>query len=190
MATFDLAYKITSGIEGGYVYDPEDAGGETYCGISRNASPDWRGWIIIDALKSKYQRDRLKLELSKDDGLKKLVTSLFFEQYWNANRLTAISNQAIANEVYDTGVNMGVGVAATFLQEAYNLLSNNGKNYHPIAEDGKIGIITIMAINNHPKQKELLMTLNILQGAKYVDICRNNPAQQKFFAGWIQRVSV
>ena len=37
--------------EGGYVNDPSDSGGETYCGIARNSNPKWEGWKIVDAHK-------------------------------------------------------------------------------------------------------------------------------------------
>jgi len=44
-----LAYTLD--LEGGYSNDIDDAGGETYAGISRNNFPDWYGWTIIDDLK-------------------------------------------------------------------------------------------------------------------------------------------
>ncbi|MBW1801582.1 MAG: hypothetical protein JRJ85_12745, partial [Deltaproteobacteria bacterium] len=44
MAKFDEAFEKTTAIEGGYVFDPDDAGGETYKGISRRFNPSWGGW--------------------------------------------------------------------------------------------------------------------------------------------------
>ena len=35
MADFNIAFEITMGHEGGYSFDKDDAGGETYRGISR-----------------------------------------------------------------------------------------------------------------------------------------------------------
>ena len=51
MADFEKAFINTMGYEGGYVYDPDDAGGETYKGISRRYHPSWPGWRIIDKVK-------------------------------------------------------------------------------------------------------------------------------------------
>lgn len=51
MADFKTAYKKIEAAEGGYCFDPDDAGGETYKGISRRANPNWNGWISIDAIK-------------------------------------------------------------------------------------------------------------------------------------------
>ena len=54
MADFTKAYALTAAYEGGYVDDPEDAGGETYRGISRRYHPSWQGWQIIDTLKNRF----------------------------------------------------------------------------------------------------------------------------------------
>ena len=53
MANFNESFNITLGYEGGYSNDPDDAGGETYKGISRRYHPGWKGWALIDELKSK-----------------------------------------------------------------------------------------------------------------------------------------
>lgn len=41
MAEFNIAFQKTLTHEGGYVNDPEDSGGETYKGISRNNHKNW-----------------------------------------------------------------------------------------------------------------------------------------------------
>jgi hypothetical protein len=45
---FDKAFEQIKRYEGGYGNDPSDAGGETYCGISRISHPNWPGWQFID----------------------------------------------------------------------------------------------------------------------------------------------
>ena len=52
MSDFDRAYAFTMGSEGEYQNDPIDPGGETWCGISRRANPDWPGWSIVDRIKA------------------------------------------------------------------------------------------------------------------------------------------
>lgn len=39
MADFQESFRIAMGHEGGYSKDPDDAGGETYKGISRKFNP-------------------------------------------------------------------------------------------------------------------------------------------------------
>ena len=34
--------------EGGYVFDPDDSGGETYKGVARKFHSKWEGWSKID----------------------------------------------------------------------------------------------------------------------------------------------
>lgn len=44
MADFKIAFDITNKTEAGYANNPDDSGGETYAGISRNNWPYWEGW--------------------------------------------------------------------------------------------------------------------------------------------------
>ena len=41
MITKETIISKTLETEGGYVNDPSDSGGETYCGIARNSNPNW-----------------------------------------------------------------------------------------------------------------------------------------------------
>ena len=52
MANYNIAYNKVIKIEGGYVNDPDDAGGETYMGISRKFNPNAKFWKVIDEIKS------------------------------------------------------------------------------------------------------------------------------------------
>ena len=56
--SFDKAFQITVGVEGGYVNDPADPGGETRYGISKRAHPDVDiKSLTLDQAKAIYQRD-------------------------------------------------------------------------------------------------------------------------------------
>lgn len=186
MADFILAHKITSLNEGGYVNDPNDKGGETYRGISRRMHPDWKGWMIVDNYKKIKQLGRNEFINSAD--LEWHVESFYKENFWNINNLSALNNQEIANELFDTGVNMGTKTAAKFLQKAINLLNRNQKDYQDIDEDGIIGSITINLVNTHKYQNAVLRTINGLQFMKYVEICERDKSQENNFRGWLKRV--
>lgn len=186
MANFEIAHEKTSVIEGGYVNDPDDNGKETYRGISRKFFPDWKGWGLIDQYKEnttlKYNQYINNVEL--DD-----MVEYFYKRYfWDVNKLDDIIFQDIAEELFDTGVNMGVRTAAKFLQKSINLLNRDQKNYENISVDGVIGPKTLTLINNSKDFKSLLKTMNGFQFMKYVNICLNNPSQEKFFRGWLKRV--
>jgi lysozyme family protein len=80
MADFDEAYLITIGIEGGYDNDPEDAGGETYKGISRKYYPDWRGWVFIDSYKT---QPNFPNNAYSDGTIDTMVRTFYKEHFWN-----------------------------------------------------------------------------------------------------------
>lgn len=120
MANFDIAYKRTAQFEGGYVYDPDDNGGETYAGISRKANPKWAGWKTIDAAKKKYGSG-FKNKLASDVVLKQQVKTLYRNNYWNPIWGDRIVRQEVANEIYDFGVNAGVATSIKLQQRQFKM---------------------------------------------------------------------
>jgi lysozyme family protein len=191
MADFKQGYRVVRANEGGYANDPADRGGETYKGISRNNFPNWQGWNYVDkATQVTKNEERINLILEAQPELQKLVLQFYKVVFWDALRLDDIVNQEIGTEVFDTSVNMGKEVGANFLQSALNLHNNNQKEYPDIQVDGDIGPITIDLMNKHTRPKEVLKTLNILQGARYIEICKSNPKMEKFYRSWLSRVTL
>ena len=188
MADFLTAYQIVKKIEGGYANDKDDRGGETYKGISRVNFPNWKGWPVIDAMKR--QTKRFEALLEKNHKLQDLVLDFYKVEFWDELRLDKVNNQTIANELFDTGVNMGTGTAAIFLQKTLNVLNNNGQGYPDIKEDAKVGPLTLGYLNKHKRPGDVLKLLNCLQGARYVDIARARPANEKFMQSWLTRVAI
>lgn len=185
MANFQTAYAITREFEGGYSNHKNDTGGETYKGIARNPNPKWKGWAIIDDLR---HAANFPANLNTHAGLQALVQSFYKAEYWDTMNLDLVKNQAIANELFDTGVNMGIGRAGIFLQRVLNV-ANKGQSLYPdLKLDGNVGKVTVSALNSHPDPSVILKGLNALQGAQYITICENNPSQEVFFNGWMKRV--
>ena len=185
MADFKVAYDITMKIEGGYANNPSDSGGETWKGIARKKNPNWAGWSVVDEFKSK---PGFPANLKDAAGLQEIVLLFYKKQYWDTLNLDKINNQNIANEMFDTGVNMGQAMAGSFLQRALNIANINGKNYPDLSVDGVIGNKTVDVLNNQADQKLVLKLLNILQGSRYVSICESNPSQEIFLRSWMSRV--
>lgn len=115
MATFNDAYDKLLINEGGYVDDPDDAGGETYKGISRKNNPTWGGWKIIDNLK-RTNPNGFKKALDKNKTLQTKVRDLYKLKYWNIFELDDIPSQDIAEQMFDAAVNCGVQRAIIFAQ--------------------------------------------------------------------------
>lgn len=185
MANFQIAYDKTNKIEGGYANNPKDKGGETWTGIARNKWPDWDGWLIVDELK---RQTGFPAILATHEGLKQKKLSFYKKNFWDALLLDSVADQNVANELYDSGVNLGTGVAGTYLQRVLNVANRNGLYYPDLLVDGQVGTKTIKALNTHPKPYIILRALNCLQGSKYIGICESNPSQEEFFNGWMERV--
>ncbi|MBC8282465.1 MAG: hypothetical protein H8E32_01520 [Nitrospinae bacterium] len=191
MPNFKKAFQKTMGHEGGYVDDIDDRGGETYRGISRNNFEHWKGWRKID--KYKPVNDKFRKKLAEDESLQKDVRDFYKKEFWSRFKGDEISNQALAEELFDTAVNMGWRVAGRFLQQGLNLLNRNESLFEDLEEDGLIGSKSIESLKKYLKNDKpelLLKLLNILQGARYIDIMRNNPTQEKYARGWLNRVSI
>lgn len=189
MANFTTAYALTAQNEGGYANNPADIGGETYAGISRKFNPQWRGWDAVDqATKQTTVAAKIDKMLAADRALQREVHNFYEAKYWRANRLGELCHQAIADKLYDIGVNMGVERASRMLQESLNLTNQNGRAYADIDVDGCIGTVTIDTANRHPNPKLLLLVLDALQGERYLDNMRNNPTQEVFANAWFNRI--
>ena len=189
MANFDAAYRKTSIFEGAYSNDSIYVGKETYKGISRRYHPTWTGWILIDKFK---QEPGFPLTLSGNKQLDMRVSVFYKQHYWDINLLDEVPSQLIAEEIFDTGVNMGVQRVIMFLQKALNVLNKNGLIYSDIVEDGKMGPKTLKTLKvclDYRGDEYLYKIMNILQGNHYIDYMSKSPIQEKFAYGWLKRVS-
>ena len=93
--SFDKAFEHVVGVEGGYVNDPRDPGGETIYGITRRDHPDaWaNGRPTLEQAKVIYQR-----------------------LYWDAVKADALP-WPLSLFVFDAAVNQGASTAIKLLQK-------------------------------------------------------------------------
>jgi len=179
MANFEEAYEKTSVFEGGYSNDEDDAGGETYRGIARNFWKKWEGWVIIDTYKKSSGFPKkwsgITKILTKDERLNQLVEEFYKKNFWDEVRGDDITDQRVANNIYDFAVNSGVGRASRYAQRIVGTV-----------EDGDIGQKTVSAINTYDPDEFILKFKNARE-AFYRRIVANDPSQEKFLDGWINR---
>lgn len=182
MAKFEIAESITGRNEGGYANNPADTGGETYAGIARNHWPKWEGWNVIDHIKLQYGRaaKTINYHASKHAVLNKMISDFYKENFWNRNRLDTITDQQLANTVYDFGVNSGTGRAAKFLQQAAN-----DTGLVTLTVDGAVGPKTIAAINAL-NPLNVYTNYNRRRETFYRSIAKGNQAQ--FLKSWLSRL--
>lgn len=128
MSEFKKAWLKTSKNEGGYVNNSVDRGKETYRGIAIAFHPDWEGWPIIHkAMKDIGIIDTLDAgrgawkvidnALAGNTILDAMVMEFYKKEYWDPLDLDNEPDQLIADEYFDTAVNMGVGAAKRMIQE-------------------------------------------------------------------------
>lgn len=121
MADFNREFNKLIFVEGGYVNDKDDNGGETYLGISRKFNPKWRGWKIIDEIKSKYGVKNITKVLKQNTALTDSAKALYKEKYWDTLELDDIPNQDIAHQIFDTYVNCGKHTAISLTQQVLGM---------------------------------------------------------------------
>ena len=126
MANFNIEFEKLILAEGGYVNDSDDAGGETYLGISRKNNPKWIGWKTIDSIKKIYGNKNITARLKENESLTNSAKLLYKINYWDVLELDDIPNQDIAHQLFDTCVNCGKSIAIRIAQQAL-LMTVTGK---------------------------------------------------------------
>ena len=175
MSQFEIAHRFTAASEGGYSNHPEDRGGETYAGIARNFWPDWAGWELID------QGDRGSAELKQE------VLNFYRSKFWDRYQLGQYPTRT-AVCLYDLLVNSGPKWMANITQES---LVSCGVD---VVVDGAWGPNTANALFEYtlrPSPAESVFVEQYLNERKmfYQRIVQNNPSQQVFFNGWMNRIN-
>jgi lysozyme family protein len=161
--------------EGGYVDHPADRGGPTNMGITE-----------VVARQNGYVGDMRALSRLE-------AISIYKKLYWARPRFVDLAQLAprIAAELFDTGINMGVGTATGFLQRALNALNRTGADYTDIAVDRQIGAATLKAVAAFLQKRGasgeavLLKAIEALQGAHYINLAEKQPSQEAFLYGWL-----
>lgn len=119
-------------VEGGYVYDKNDPGGETNHGVTKA--------VAVAAGYTGPMKD-----LSVDTA-----TNIYVTNYINKPGYGEVItlSPAVGQKLVDAGVNAGPDRSSRWFQTALNSVSRDGKDYLKVTVDGKIGPGTITAYTN------------------------------------------
>ena len=162
--------------EGGYVNHPADKGGPTRFGITEAVA---RAHGFAGAM----------TELPRDEA-----AAIYRRLYWLRPRFDQVADRfpRVAAELFDTGANMGPGVAATFLQRALTALNRGGKDFPDLVPDGRVGPVTLAALDSFLEARGkkggetvLIRALEALQGERYLRLAERRPANEAFLYGWL-----
>lgn len=160
--------------EGGYSNNPADKGGETTWGITVAVARAFGYTGPMDSMTQQTARD------------------IYTQRYWYAPRFSdvAVVSALVAEELLDTGVNMGPATAGKFLQRALNVLNQGDKTYPNLSVDGAVGNMTIAAlkafltVRGKAGETVLLRMLNAQQSVRYIELAETNVSQESFEYGW------
>ena len=194
---FEKAYAPVKEWEGGYCNISGDSGGETYAGVARNFFPHWQGWAIIDEAKKheSFRKGSLAFSehLSLFKHLESFVTEFYRVEWWDKMGLCVLP-QALANEVFEQSINLGMGQAGKHLQRTCNALNyQRHKNpfFSDLIVDGQIGKKTLTAVSlllvKRISETEFIKILNALQTNHYINLGAKNTHHRKFVNGWLTR---
>lgn len=158
-------------LEGGYVNDPLDPGGETNKGITRKV-----------AVQHGYTGPMRTIPDS-------VVHSIYYSSYLVApgyEPLIAI-DAAVTEELFDTTVNMGPARPGRWFQQSINAQCGTR-----LAVDGRVGAATIGAYSACQRTQgaaslcvAMLDRLDARQRAEYDRLVRVNPPLKRFHRGWV-----
>jgi lysozyme family protein len=154
MADLSQSIEITLRHEGGYVNNPEDAGGATNMGIEQRDLPN----IPIKTL-----------------TVAQAVA--YYQEHYVKPWMSHIESQIVADKVFDMGVLLGVSTAVRLLQRALS--------FPNAQQDGEFGPETLSAVNEDGDN--LLAPYKAVLAAHFRWIVQQEPSQQEFLQGWLNR---
>ena len=118
MADYKHAITKVLQTEGGYVNDPDDAGGETYRGIARKFWLTWAGWPIIDHAKGHDDFPDCLISIAL---VQNAVISFYKLNFWDKIGGDQIASQTIGDNLVDSAVLEGVKSAVKRAQSIVGL---------------------------------------------------------------------
>lgn len=147
--------------EGGFVNDPDDAGGATNKGVTLAT---FRKFYGAEATVQQLKR------ITDEQWL-----HIFEVGYWNIFKADDINDQSVANMCVDWLYNSGVAA----IKRVQKIVG--------VVDDGIVGPKTIGAINAK-EAKPLFFQIRAARIAFVETIARNKPSQRKFLQGWKNRI--
>ena len=175
-SNFETALSFVLGSEGGKSNHPKDRGGKTNMGVTAGTLARARKAGIV------AQADVYMLTRAE-------AAAIYKAFYWRPCRADDMPWPLCALH-FDAAVNHGLGGAGKLLQRALNKYGKSG-----LAVDGSIGPATLSALRmltdsgDSAWLPEFCSVYLDEREALFNRIVKNNPSQQAFLKGWMNRVA-
>lgn len=175
MNKIDTIIDNTIGKEGRYSNNPKDSGGETMWGITATV-----------ARSNGYTKPMKDMPRS-------VAVDIFTREYFTGPGFDKVllRSPSLAEELFDTGVNMHPMTATRFLQRALNALNRQQLDYPDVVVGGKLGANTLVSLDAFLKLRGsqgevvLLRILNSLQCNRYIELAEARVKDEEFVFGWV-----
>lgn len=162
MADFDTYAPLLKKLEGGFVDDPDDSGGATYCGVTLATFRRYYGAAATVG----------DLKRMTDAQWKRIMKS----GYWDVMKADQIVSQSLAEIMVDWCVNSGTAVIRDIQTVA------------GVKPDGIVGPKTLAAVNS-ADHRQLHERIRLARKHYFERIVARNPKKSKFLKGWLNRLS-
>jgi lysozyme family protein len=162
-AAFDESLPFVLRWEGGYVDHPADPGGATNKGVTQRVYDAWR--------RRQGEAPRAVRQITDAE-----VDAIYEADYWVPPRCDLLARQLDLVQ-FDTAVNMGVGRAVRFLQQAL-----------ACGVDGDFGPATQKAAQSCDLGSAIVAYCDIRE-AFYRNLAERKPQMQVFLKGWLNRLN-
>jgi Glycosyl hydrolase 108 len=182
MANFLTAFNITMKTE--YGFNPGNGEAMTINGIDDSQHPDWSGWAIVQNIIAENPglSPRQYNALFDNNGpLQALIQAFFKANFWDTSLLDQVSDQYVANSIYDCSVNPCLIGSGQVAQMAVNVVKPGN-----IVVDGIFGPNSLRAVNgvNAPL---FVTAFNGIRIANYYTRVRLTPVDAQWLPSWKSR---
>lgn len=149
---------------------------ESFAGIERSSYPDWQGWAIIDAAKT---RSTFVFEIEKDPALHSLVRE-HYARFFIDLGLEDIEDSVLAFDLFEAAAMFGRRLAVQMLQKAVNVVTVDNERFYTVDVDGQMSPSLIRRVNAH------LHVLTMHMGFRHLVAGRLFSTDPGFYADWLR----
>ncbi|TCK43484.1 putative peptidoglycan binding protein [Paraburkholderia sp. BL8N3] len=172
--TLDEKIDALIGREGAYSNQAADAGGETM-------------WGITVAVARAFGYAGPMRELPRATAIQ-----IYRSRYWLQPKFDLVDavSPALADKLFDIGVNAGQATGVRFLQRALNVQNQAGRAFPDLVVDGGIGAMTIAALKaflaarGAEGHRVLLGMVSAQQSVYYIECAEKRVENETFEYGW------
>ncbi|CDY77944.1 Phage protein [Caballeronia glathei] len=172
--TLDEKIDVLIGREGAYSNQAADAGGETMWGVTIAVA---RAFGYVGPMR---------------DMPRATAVQIYTSRYWLQPKLDLVDavSPALADKLFEIGVNTGQATGVRFLQRALNVLNQAGHAFPDLVVDGGIGAMTIAALKaflaarGAEGHRVLLGMVSAQQSVYYIECAEKRVENETFEYGW------